>query len=101
MTTSVEASLFTQYPLKPLQKNVRPFPRWVERRRLTLLQRAFVEGETKIDDWRAWTDEQALFYFKAVKRVIGHHQVGAVNSCRSYYPSKHGVTTMDSVSRRR
>jgi len=45
------------------------------KRRVTLLQRAFVEGDTKPDDWRAWTDEQTVLYSKAVKRVLIHHQV--------------------------
>ncbi len=66
MTAPILASLSEQYPLKPMP---------TLKRRVTLLQRAFVEGDTKPDDWRAWTDEQTVSYSKAVKRVLIHHQV--------------------------
>ena len=66
MTAPILASLSVQYPLKPMP---------TLKRRVTLLQRSFVEGDTKPDDWRAWTDEQTVSYSKAVKRVLIHHQV--------------------------
>ena len=74
LTAPVQASLSAQYPLKPILKSV-PFSTWTDRRRATLLQRAFVEGDTKPDDWRAWTDEQAISYSKAARRVLTNHQV--------------------------
>jgi len=39
-----------------------------------------VEGDTKLDDWRAWTDEQTTSYFKAIRRVFAFHQVTLLNS---------------------
>jgi len=39
-----------------------------------------VEGDTKLDDWRAWTDEQTTSYFKAIRRVFAFHQVPSDSS---------------------